>query len=144
MKFSNNIPAGGYLNFKFPTDFSIDTSSCQFAAPSTSSTGITSFSSCQSYSSCPLSGQNVCTLVPNLVTKNIDYYVQIKGFKNPRSTKPTDSVEVISKTSSFDDINQGKVFFITMRTVDTNSFNKFELRPANTTNGAVTDYTITI
>lgn len=46
IKFSNNIPAGGYLNFKFPSDFQIDTSSCQFSIPSTTIAGISSFSSC--------------------------------------------------------------------------------------------------
>ncbi len=145
MKFSNDIPANGYLNFKFPSDFSIDTSTCQFSIPSTSISGITSFSSCQGYANpCQITSQSICTPVQNLVTKNTDYFMQIKGFKNPRSVKPTDSVEVISKTSSFDDINQGKVFFIKMLTLDSESFNTLSILPSNTTNGAVNDYTFTV
>jgi hypothetical protein len=41
----------------------------------------------------------------NSLAKETPYFIQIKGFKNPRSTKSTDFVEVISKTDSFDDIN---------------------------------------
>ena len=74
----------------------------------------------------------------------MDYYFKIYGFKNPRSKKSSDSVEVISKTSTFDDINQGKIFFITMQTLDSSSFNKLTAKPSNTTNGAINDYTFTV
>jgi len=51
---------------------------------------------------------------------------------------------VISKTSNFDEINQGKIFSITMNALDTVSFNTFTAKPANTTNGAINDYTFTV
>jgi hypothetical protein len=78
------------------------------------------------------------------VLKNTDYYIMIKGIRNPRSFKPSDSIEVTSMTNDLYDINYGKVFSFTTTVQDTTSFSKLTMVPKNTTNGATNDYTLTI
>jgi hypothetical protein len=44
----------------------------------------------------------------------------------------------------FDDINQGKVFFLTMATLDSEQWKTLTLTSSNSTNGANNDYTFKI
>ena len=68
----------------------------------------------------------------------------VKGIRNPRSFKPSDSMEVTSMTNDLNDIDYGKVFSFTTSTQDNVSFNKLTILPKNATNGATTDYTFTV
>ncbi len=150
IRFSNNISPNGYLEFIFPSDFFID-SSCFYSDPSTTAFTITpTLTACPSSVSYPgktsllLSSSVVYTKVPATVLKNTDYYIMIKGVRNPRSFKPSDSIEVTSMTNDLNDINYGKVFSFTTTVQDSTSFSKLTLVPKNSTNGATNDYTVTI
>ena len=67
--------------------------------------------------------------------------IKITGIKNPRTFKPTDNVNIATYDSGMNLIDQGTGFSTQMNIM--NTFLSLIATMVNTTNGNMTDYTIT-